>query len=75
MGGDGQRGGDPGEANRGISQAIIGDPSPGPLQRPLDPNAGGPGSGAGAPQSSDDEVAPATEEARAIRDHGLPQNR
>lgn len=41
--------GDLGEANRGIGQEIVGEPSPGPVQRPLDPAAGGPGTGGGAP--------------------------
>lgn len=41
--------GDLGEANRGIGQEIVGDVSPGPIQRPLDPAAGGPGTGGGAP--------------------------
>lgn len=40
--------GDLGEANRGVGQEIVGEPSPGPLQRPLDPAAGGPGTGGGA---------------------------
>ncbi len=38
--------GDLGETNRGIGQEIVGEASPGP--RPLDPAAGGPGSGSGA---------------------------
>ena len=61
--------GDPAEANRGLGQEIVGEAAPGPRQRPLDPAAGGPGSGAG-PSGSELE----TEEARAIRDQGLPQN-
>lgn len=67
--------GDPGEANRGIGQEIIGEASPGPRQRPTHaPAAGGPGSGAGEARSPDNDDAPATEEDRAIRDQGLPQN-
>lgn len=67
--------GDPGEANRGLGQEMVGNPSPGPRQRPLDPAAGGPGSGTGEARSSPaDDGAPSTEEERAIRDQGLPQN-
>ena len=40
--------GDPGEANRGIGQEIVGEPAPGPVQRPpYPPAAGGPGTGVG----------------------------
>lgn len=39
--------GDPAEANRGVAQERVDEPGPGPLQRPLDPAAGGPGSGVG----------------------------
>lgn len=39
--------GDPAEANRGLGQEIVGEAAPGPRQRPLDPAAGGSGSGAG----------------------------
>lgn len=67
--------GDPAEANRGLGQEIVGEASPAPLQRPLDPAAGGPGSGAGESGSARRPGhAPMTEEERAIRDDGLPQN-
>ncbi len=71
----GRIGGDPAEANRGLGQEIVGEASPGPRQRPLDPAAGGPGSGAGE-SGSRHQVgrAPRTEEERAVRDQGLPQN-
>jgi hypothetical protein len=72
---EGRAQGDPGEANRGIGQERVGESSPGPRQRPLDPAAGGPGSGAGETRVVDpDDGAPRTEEDRAIRDQGLPQN-
>ena len=67
--------GDPAESNRGLGQEIVGEASPGPRQRPLDPAAGGSGSGAGESGSARRPGnAPTTEEERAIRDHGLPQN-
>ena len=66
--------GDLAEANRGIGQEIVGDASPGPRQRPLDPAAGGPGSGVGEGGSGQSGRIPATEEERVIRDQGLPQN-
>lgn len=67
--------GDPAEANRGLGQEIVGEASPGPRQRPLDPAAGGPGSGAGESGSARQVGrAPRTEEERAVRDQGLPQN-
>ena len=46
--GNGKIQGDPGEANRGIGQEMVGEPGPGPTQRPaFAPAAGGPGNGAG----------------------------
>jgi len=40
--------GDPGELNRGLGQARVGQAAPGPLENPqLAPAAGGPGSGSG----------------------------
>lgn len=67
--------GDPSEANRGRGQEIVGEPSPGVRQRPpLDPAAGGPGSGFGETRTPTPDGPPATEEERAIRDQGLPQN-
>lgn len=67
--------GDPAEANRGLGQEIVGEASPGPRQRPLAPAAGGPGSGAGESGSTRQVGrAPPTEEERAVRDQGLPQN-
>lgn len=67
--------GDPAEANRGLGQEIVGEAWPGPRQRPLDPAAGGPGSGAGERESARRPGnAPRTEKDRAIRDDGLPQN-
>jgi len=67
--------GDPAETNRGLGQEIVGEASSGPRQRPLDPAAGGPGSGAGESGSAHRSGnAPRTEEERAIRDDGLPQN-
>jgi hypothetical protein len=68
--------GDPGEANRGIGQEIVGKPGPGARQRPpLDPAAGGPGSGSGETRTPVPGGPPPTEEDRVIRDQGLPQNR
>lgn len=67
--------GDAGEQNRGIGQEMIGEASSGPRQSPdLAPAAGGPGSGIGETRTSDDSLAPLTEEERAIRSQGLPQN-
>lgn len=51
--------GDPAELNRGLGQERVGEPGAGPDQRPLDPAAGGPGTGAGS--SAD----PSSEDARA----------
>jgi len=67
--------GDRGEANRGIGQEIVGEPSPGPRQRPLDPAAGGPGTGGGAsgepkhqrPMAAGVEDAAAKDEGRGLR--------
>lgn len=39
--------GDPAETNRGLGQERVGEPGPGPAQRPLDPAAGGPGHSTG----------------------------
>lgn len=67
--------GDPGEANRGIGQERVDEPSPAPRQRAmLAPAAGGPGAGSGPTRSSEADGAPATEEDRAVRDQGRPQN-
>jgi len=51
--------GEPGELNRGLGKQRVGEAGPGPLQRPLDPAAGGPGTGAGssATPSSEDQRA------------------
>ena len=67
----GRNQGDPAELNRGIGQEIVGEPSPGPQQRPLDRAAGGPGSGAGESGSADRAGnQPRTEEER----RHLPRN-
>lgn len=67
--------GDPAEANRGLGQEIVGEPSPGPRQRPLDPAAGGPGSGAGESGTANrPSGAPRTEQERAARTQRTPQN-
>jgi hypothetical protein len=39
---------DPAELNRGVGQERVGEDGPGRDQRPLDPAAGGPGTGAGS---------------------------
>lgn len=61
MSGSANPDGDPGEANRGLGQARVGEPSPTPRQRSeRAPAAGGPGVGVGPTVGSDAE----TEDAR-----------
>ena len=40
--------GDPGALNRGVGQERVDETGPTPKQRPLDPAAGGPGTGSGS---------------------------
>ncbi len=66
--------GDLGDANRGIGQEIVGEPSSGPRRRPLDPAAGGPGSGSGSsvhkPKHQQPMKDPAAEEPKGAYGQG-----
>lgn len=64
--------GDPGEANRGVGPEMVGEASPRPRQRSLDPAAGG--SGAGSARTPRSNGLYEAEEARVLRDQGPPQN-